>query len=307
MDAFKMRPPGLRGGVRAPVRGVLRHSRGTGLTCILDELSTAAVGAWSVARVLAGSWSRRALIRLRRTGDDVESDFGADPAGELDIAAVQSWIGGSSASLVAVYDQSGGGNDLTQATGSSQPVFAAGGLGANDRPGFTTTGTLHLASSAAAFDDLWAADGFAVHIVWKPSGTITDNMHIVRKAAGLNSNWALFIASGEARMTRSTTGDTRHKGPDANLIADTSYAETLNSPVIHNGNATWRRNGYPAALGTQNGVGAGTASDAPYDLQWPASVSAHPGQHSELALFSREISTGDLQALNSEATSYFGT
>jgi len=64
------------------------------------------------------------LVRLRRDSDDAEADFGPDATGELDKAAIATWLGGSDGYIVTAYDQAGGDN-VTQATKESQPLYVA--------------------------------------------------------------------------------------------------------------------------------------------------------------------------------------
>lgn len=87
----------------------------------LDAL-TSKYGIYSPAyRVLTSYSSTGNLIRLRRSTDDAESDFGAVHAtGLLDTAAVTSWLGGGTGYITTFYDQSGNGFDAVQATAASQ-------------------------------------------------------------------------------------------------------------------------------------------------------------------------------------------
>jgi hypothetical protein len=64
------------------------------------------------------------LVRLRRSSDDAESDFGYMGTGELNVAAIAAWLGGASGYVVTVYDQQGSDN-ITQATGTAQPLYVA--------------------------------------------------------------------------------------------------------------------------------------------------------------------------------------
>lgn len=104
-----------------------------GFTGILDELTTPAVAAWSVSRALTTDWLEQPLIRLRRASDNVESDFGADEDGNLDTAAIATWIGGSSAFVVTVYDQVGSAN-FTQATAALQLPYVGSVAELDGRP-----------------------------------------------------------------------------------------------------------------------------------------------------------------------------
>lgn len=64
-----------------------------------------------------------ALARLRRVSDNVESDFSVGGDGWIDAAAITTWLGGSSARVVSMYDQSGNGRHWTQPTAGTQPFL----------------------------------------------------------------------------------------------------------------------------------------------------------------------------------------
>ena len=68
------------------------------------------------------------LIRLRRSTDSTEQDFGSSLSmGEtVDYSAIDTFLGGGTAHVVKWYDQSGQGRDLQQTTASDQPVFDDG-------------------------------------------------------------------------------------------------------------------------------------------------------------------------------------
>jgi len=88
----------------------------------LDDYSALTTGAWSVVRRLLTSYEGP-LVRLRRTSDSVESDFGALTNGRLDVAAVDTFLGGAGA-VVKVYDQYGP-NDWTESGGAVQPTWVS--------------------------------------------------------------------------------------------------------------------------------------------------------------------------------------
>jgi hypothetical protein len=59
-------------------------------------------------------------IRLRRSNDNAEMDFGFVNSA-LDLNAIQTWLGGSTAYCVTIYDQSGQGNNVSQGNNALQP------------------------------------------------------------------------------------------------------------------------------------------------------------------------------------------
>lgn len=86
----------------------------------LDNLS--AEVAYSM-RLLRTAYSGNCL-RLRRSTDNAESDFGF-VNGVVDTAGIATWLGAATGTLRAWYDQSGNGRDLVQATNAFQPRYQA--------------------------------------------------------------------------------------------------------------------------------------------------------------------------------------
>lgn len=111
----------LRGVLSPVLRGVLdgsipRHASGAAFVGPLDGVtSTLAVSTRRLYANYSGS-----LIRLRRDSDNAESDFGYDSDGDLDTAAIATWLGAATGHLAVWYDQSGNGNDLSQAVAAEQ-------------------------------------------------------------------------------------------------------------------------------------------------------------------------------------------
>jgi hypothetical protein len=90
----------------------------------LDSYTTNLWGLYSLRRLrsaYAGS-----CLRVRRSSDDAEQDIGFS-SGLLDSASLASFIGANSGYVVTWYDQSGGGNDFTQATKANQPRIVNAG------------------------------------------------------------------------------------------------------------------------------------------------------------------------------------
>ncbi|GAA4332738.1 hypothetical protein [Flaviaesturariibacter amylovorans] len=118
-------------------------------TCPATQLTLTASGAssytWSVSALpadigtpLLAVGTRRLrtgyngpILRLRRDFDGVESDFGLS-GNVLDTAAVGAWLGGSSATVSRLYDQSGNGRHMVQVNSNLQPAFELSGT--NGRP-----------------------------------------------------------------------------------------------------------------------------------------------------------------------------
>lgn len=68
-----------------------------------------------------------ALIRIRRVSDDAETDINATASGGLDTSAILTHCGAGQGRVVTMYDQSGNGRTLTQATKANQPIICDSG------------------------------------------------------------------------------------------------------------------------------------------------------------------------------------
>jgi hypothetical protein len=121
----------------------------------LDGFSANAIGLWSISKRLLTSYTG-ALIRVRRSSDNAESDIGADAAGNLDSAALTSFVGGGSWFLRWVYDETGNGHHIGNSTAAAQPQGAIDGNGLAyayaPGAGFTTTNLARSGLSIATTD-----------------------------------------------------------------------------------------------------------------------------------------------------------
>lgn len=99
---------------------------GGGTSYLLDTHS-GALAAYSVRR-LSSSYAGSAL-RVRRDSDNTEQDVGFTAQGDLDVAALLSFVGAGSGYVTTWYDQSGNAAHATQSTATSQPrIISAGAV-----------------------------------------------------------------------------------------------------------------------------------------------------------------------------------
>lgn len=67
-------------------------------------------------------------IRIRRSSDNAEQDFGFDGSGNFDSTGAAAFIGGGSGYITTWYDQSGNGINVEQVTAANQPTYVASGI-----------------------------------------------------------------------------------------------------------------------------------------------------------------------------------
>jgi hypothetical protein len=82
-------------------------------------------------------------IRLRRSTDNVEADFGFSGT-DLNTDAISTWLGSAVGYCVKLYDQSGNDNHMVPGSVGEQPIYLASSSSMNNKPvlKFTTSQTL---------------------------------------------------------------------------------------------------------------------------------------------------------------------
>lgn len=133
-----------------------RFGGGGGGVGLIDSYTTNLWGAYGL-QLLRGNYLGSA-IRVRRSSDNTEQDIGFS-AGALNTASLASFVGANDAFITKWYDQSGGTNDLVQATSGAQPMIVDAGvylgeitldgvddcLNTTNNSGTPTAFTMHLA------------------------------------------------------------------------------------------------------------------------------------------------------------------
>lgn len=121
-------------------------SGGGGATLLLDLYGADITVAYSVRKLRTAYTG--ASMRIRRFSDNAEQDIGFDSDGNLDTAAITSFVGSNSAAVVTWYEQSGQASNwnLTQSTTTRQPHItdASGNVfTVNGKPSINDTNSLH--------------------------------------------------------------------------------------------------------------------------------------------------------------------
>jgi hypothetical protein len=141
---------------------------------------TPCVAAHSTTRALYASYNGP-LYQVRRSSDNSTRDIGVLSAGGYANAAAQdSFCSGTSCVITIIYDQSGRGNNLTQAPGGAFPGPAAGGYD-------------NLANATAAPITINGNRAYGVYI---PAGTGYRNDHTNGIATGDNAEGMYAVFDG---------------------------------------------------------------------------------------------------------------
>lgn len=172
--------------------------RGGGFVGPLDYYTANLVGAWSVARRLLSSYTG-SLIRIRRSSDSTESNIGYDADGNLDTAAITSFVGANSAYVTKIYHQNGG-SDLAQATAANQPRIVNAGT-------IDTMGGLPAALFDGSNDYMTSAtqnvDRVALYSACRNGAAVGSYMTLYSQPAG--ATWSGDLARLTGRWINSLT------------------------------------------------------------------------------------------------------
>lgn len=157
---------------------------GTGTSYLLDTYSAAA--AYSLRQLKTGVTN---VVRVRRSGDNAESDFTAT---EITDGTLTTWTGANDGFVVTLYDQVGSSN-VTQSTAANQPKLVSSGVllvDGNGNPKATFDGTNDYVTTASGFMSNTETD------IWCFNVSPSDELGIVKDPGGATWGWRLQSATG---------------------------------------------------------------------------------------------------------------
>lgn len=301
--------PGIYGpGIQTIGAPAFARRRGAGVAFAYDNIPNLAA-VYSMRRTLS-SYSGP-LIRLRRDSDDDELDIGAD--GEhLDTATAADFLNGADGFITAWYDQSGDEHDATQATASAQPLYVASGQ--NGRPVARFDGVDdRLNLSGAGLDIFRNAPFIGAMAVARQDGN-DGNAYIFAAATTVSSRARFVMGVNEDRVMWTLA-----------RIGESSSQSLTSAPDIYEQGEMWiqtaaldffnadaflYKNGAEIAS-TDDFFSGGTVDDtsslAMRIGQWAGGASQNwPGDIAEIIIANAAWSTGDRQAAEAAAASYWG-
>jgi len=148
--------------------GLPFQRRGASFVGALDAYASSISRLWCPGRRLLSSWAGNAAT-LRETTGSTEETFGYGADGYLNTTAIASFLSGAGASAAAhkvIFDQKASGDDLTQTTAASQPLYVSSHSGFNNRA------CLHLDSNGKGMPStLDIARPYSILVIEDDDGT----------------------------------------------------------------------------------------------------------------------------------------
>ena len=276
-------------------------------TGTLDGMSAAA--AFSVRRLRSAYTG--SLLRVRRSSDSTEQDISATVAGNLDTTTLTSFCGSASCYVRTWYDQSGNARDAVQATASAQPrIVNAGVVETNTAlPALYFNGangaTYHL-ETATPFTTTYTLSAVASRVssssgprrLLNIGGGSTDNYGFL----GTLNGYATFAGMGSG--WNDTSGNTPTVNVPANTPVTMACTNSLNvlTPYI-NGTAQNTKNGTTKSV---TGLSVGGLFIYSVDHNYHTEQ-IWDGRVSEVIVYNTALSTAEVQSLQANQKTYYGT
>jgi hypothetical protein len=267
-----------------------------GFTGILDSLP-ATLAAYSLRRL--GSGYTGALVRVRRSSDNIEQDIGATLAGDLNAAALAGFCGSASCFVRTLYDQSGNAVDADQTTAASQPrIYASGATeleGARPALRYTAAGQLLVASvPGQTILATW-------NVVARSTNTATNRHVLGNRGSPTNSGrWIRATIGGGGYIAVNTGGATvTLSGSVTQQRVVTALSSSANMSGAYDGVFTSGVNGgfYAASTSPMWIGGGGFGQQSTGD--WIGTIS-------EVTIFDAPLSTTNRQTLERNQGAWFG-
>jgi hypothetical protein len=239
-----------------------------------DSGATLAVGLRKLKSGYTGS-----ALRLRRSSDNQEQDFGFD-GNNLNTAAISTWLNGSTGFCTTLYDQSGHGGDIRQSNSTAQPMYVESGINNKPMLHFTTTQSLvNQVNYPAPFSVIYGS-------------RVTGQSE--RALAAQYNNWLLGYWGGYKDQAYFEGWITTHGNDSQSDNAYHIYAASGNgttSTIYKNGNLLIS-NG--EGVEGPNGIGFNTGENSDFDF-------------TDLMVFGTELSSQNIQKYNNSIGQYYGS
>jgi hypothetical protein len=259
---------------------------------IVDVYSGAAA-AYSV-RKLRGAYTG-AAIRVRRSNDNAEQDIGFTAIGDLDETALSTFVGINSGFITTLYDQSGNGRNVNQATAANQPRIVNAGVidKINGIP--SARFSLQFLTSAANIPS--------------PSGGLATLISVLPSVTGGYRGISLFATLSENEYVRFSVN-----GFSYPFLGRTLRTETVNAGMpasgglvfshINNGsNHLLYRN---KVLGATAALSGAVETSATCSIRIGANFISDGNYISENILFPRVLSLQEKLTIEDNMMSYYG-
>lgn len=203
------------------------------------------VGAYATRRLLT-AYEGDCLL-LRRSSDSAELAFGFDDEGNLNTAAIATWLGEDTAYVKTWYDQSGNARHVSQATPENQPALNVSLIGSKPTIVYNATdtldaivGTMFTGAQATVFEtSIWPAG------IWP--------LLLSKEYTVGGGRWVLAIGASSSQRRGVTTGDGAGEKTSTTSAVNAYPADTpfVGTYIIDGATSYYFNGGVGKGTGTQ--------------------------------------------------------
>ncbi len=264
---------------------------------ILDRLSVSSSAAYSL-RKLRNAYTGNA-IRVRRSSDNAEADIGFTTIGDLDTAALLTFVGSGSGFVTTWYDQSGNARNATKTTAGAQPQIVNNGVLdiSNGKPAIRFNGSsMYLGGVSLPLSQL----------------TLSSVLNDVTQALAIRYSIGTDTGSPESggRGIFSSFQSSANKSvgyiPDAGVpVVQTGFTPTIGQSYVVSLTTTATASSI-RVNGGNNGTGATLTLNQLFIGQRGDNSWYYDGYNSETIVFPSAFSTTDRQTLERNQGQYYG-
>jgi hypothetical protein len=308
---------------------------------IVQKSGSASAAAYDINMVLNSSYANYStqIVRVRRSGDNAEANYGVASNGYVDWSAITTWVnsggGTQNGFVVTIYDQSGNGRNFTQSTPAAQMQIIASGVlltdtgvgsGAVARAAMKATGTqfYEIAASTAMFNFLHnGGDGWITSVqrfgsVADPNAryTLIGNANAASANIGVNVGYMDLVAGSfnnatELAVYRGVLGASAaisivNNTLLPNQVSIVNWQLDADNATALNRTAAWTNNGSISQINVL--TNAPSTSNSTTNMQWGASgngSNALVGSFQRLIIWNANLSI-QITTITDLTNSYYG-
>lgn len=262
-------------------RGALDAASGGGAYVGPGDIATAY--AWWGLRAYSAATAGSNAVRIVRASDSAQQDFVTLANGALDVASIATFLAATTGKIVTLYDQTGGGRHLTQATDANRPAYNAAAIGSLPGAQFTAASQHTLTTPVANL--LTLAQPLTTSIVYER--TTSANTGLIGPNIVLEGNGADNLRSYAGSVVDVTATDSAFHA--AQIVFSNASSDVYVDGTSHTGT-----------------LGTGALSGNTFTLGNDSFGAYHSGFVCEIGLWSGAFSSGVKSSMNSNQHSYWG-
>jgi hypothetical protein len=255
-----------------------------------DIVGTNVAGAW-LLRAFSAATAGTKCIRIHDETTTGELDINTLANGDLDTAAISSFLGGHAGTIAKFYDQSGHANDMV--VSGSRVNYVPPGSPLASRPSGSTTGT----QACVTASNLLLSQPFTVSSVAQCNISGAGNAYLWGPT--LDTDYIGYRQSTTSYMYSGGGGEGGVSLPSTTYVAIQAVFNGASGSILVNGTTG------PYGAGSSGSTGTVGWFQSPSISNW-SSTGLYTAYSNELIIWSTNLSSGNQSSIESNQRTYYG-